>query len=116
MEQWSKALGGITQVSFKNSIPFKICSTENDGSLIDRPDFINITMPMYNLIECSGNYSDTSKSLWGFKWDDIVNNASVANDNNSPSFEYKASIVDDTANDGTKNGVKIAVPLKDWFE
>ena len=37
----------------------------------------------------------------------------MANDNKAPSFDYKASIVNDTANDGTKNGVKIAVPLKD---
>ena len=28
---------------------------------------INITMSMYNLIEYSDNYSDTSGSLWQFK-------------------------------------------------
>ena len=28
---------------------------------------INIAMPMYNLIEYSDNYSDTSESLWQFK-------------------------------------------------
>ena len=31
---------------------------------------------------------------------------------NSFSFKYKASIVDNTENNGIKNGVKIAVPLK----
>ena len=36
-------------------------------------------MPMYNLIEYSDNYSDTSGSLWGFKRDKIVNNADVTN-------------------------------------
>ena len=39
-------------------------------------------MPMYNLIEYSENYSDTSGSLWGFKRDKIDNNAEVTNDNN----------------------------------
>ena len=69
-------------------------------------------MPMYNLIEYSDNYSDTSGSLWQFKRDEITNNADVTNDNNAPSFKYKASIIGNTGNDGTKNGVKIAVPLK----
>ena len=31
----------------------------------------NIAMPMYNLIEYSDNYSDTSGSLWQFKRDEI---------------------------------------------
>ena len=69
-------------------------------------------MPVYNLIEYSDNYSDTSGSLWQFKRDEIINNADVTNDNNAPSFKYKASIIGNTGNDGTKNGVKIAVPLK----
>ena len=36
----------------------------------------------------------------------------MTNDNNAPSFKYKASIIGNTENNGTKNGVKIAVPLK----
>ena len=69
-------------------------------------------MPMYNLIEYSDNYSDTSGSLWNFKRDEIIDNADVANDNNALSCKYKASIIGNTENNGTKNGVKIAVPLK----
>ena len=46
-------------------------------------------MPMYNLIEDSDNYSDTSGSLWNFKRDEIVDNADVTNDHNAPSFKYK---------------------------
>ena len=69
-------------------------------------------MPMYNLIEYSNNYSDTSGSLWNFKRDEVINNADVTNDNNASSFKYKASIIGNTENNGTKNGVKIAVPLK----
>ena len=67
---------------------------------------------MYNLIEYSDNYSDTSGSLWNFKREEIINNADVANDNNAPSFKYKANLVGNTENNGTKNGVKVAVPLK----
>ena len=69
-------------------------------------------MAMYNLIEYKDNYSDTSGSLWDFKRDEINDNADVTNDNNAPSFKYKASIIGNTENNGTKNGVKIAASLK----
>ena len=69
-------------------------------------------MPMYNLIEYSDNYSDTSGSLWNFKRVEITNKANVNNDDNAPSFKYKSNIICDTKDDGTQNGVKIAVPLK----
>ena len=67
---------------------------------------------MYNLTEQSDNYSDTSGSLSGFKRDDITNNANVTNDDNASSFKYKASLITNTEANGTKKGVKIAVPLK----
>ena len=104
-----------TKVAFKNCAPFKKCSTEIDGTIVDEADFINITMPMYNLIEYSDNYSDTSESLWNFKRDEIINNADVTNGNNVPSFKYKANLIGNTVADGSnrkKEGVKIAVPLK----
>ena len=101
-----------TQVVFKNCAPFQKCRTEINETFVDETDFINITMPMYSLIEYSDNYSDTSGSLWQFKRDKISNNADVTNDNNTPSFKYKASVIGNTGDDGAKNGVKIAVPLK----
>ena len=100
-----------TQVVFKNCPPFEKCRTEINETFVDETDFINITMPMYNLIESSDNYSSTSESLWQFKRDEVVNNADVINDN-APSFKYKASLIGNTRNNGTKNGLKIAVPLK----
>ena len=72
-------------------------------TFIDEATHINITMSMYNLIEYSDNYSDTSGSLWQFKRDKIINNANVTNDNNAPSFKYKASIIGNTENNGRKN-------------
>ena len=62
-------------------------------TFVDYANFINITMPMYNLIEYSGNYSDTSGSLQGFKRDEIDNNPNVTNNDNTPSFKYKAVIL-----------------------
>ena len=59
-------------------------------------------MPVYNLIEYSDNYSDTSASLWDFKRGEIDNNANVTNDDNAPSFKYKASLIGNTETNGTK--------------
>ena len=101
-----------TQVVFKNCAPFEKCRTEINETFVDEADFINITMPMYNLTVYSDNYSDTSGSLWQFRRDEIINNADVTNDNNAPSFKYKASIIRNAEDNGTKSKVKIAVPLK----
>ena len=60
----------------------------------------------------SDNYSDTSRSLWQFKRDEIINDTNVTNNDNAPSFKYKATLIGNTENNGRKNGVKIAVPLK----
>ena len=36
----------------------------------------------------------------------------MSDDDNAPSFKYKASITGNTEDNGRKNGVKIALPLK----
>ena len=57
-------------------------------------------MPMYNLIEYSGNYSDTSGCLWNSKRDEIINNADVTNNDNALSFKYKTNLIGNTNADG----------------
>ena len=56
-------LAAVTQVAFKNCAPFKDCRTEVNEIFLNYIDFINIAIPMYNLIEYSDKYSDTSRSL-----------------------------------------------------
>ena len=53
-----------TMVAFKNWAPFKKCRRKINDTFAEEADFINIAMPMYNLIEYSDNYSDISGSLW----------------------------------------------------
>ena len=53
-----------TKVSFKNCTSFRKCRTEINEAFIDETEYINIAMPMYNLVEYSDNYSNTSGSLW----------------------------------------------------
>ena len=100
-----------TKVAFKNCAPFKKCRTEINETFVDDAEHINIAMPMYNLIEYSDNYSDTSGSLWQFKRHEIEGDVDLTVNgnhipNNSSSFKYKSSSIAD------RNGVKIAVPLK----
>ena len=100
-----------TKVAFKNCAPFKECRTEINGIFADNSRHINIAMTMYNMIEYSDNYSDTSGSLWQFKRDEIEGDVDLTVNaqhipNNSSSFKYKSSFITN------RNGVKIAVPLK----
>ena len=72
---------------------------------------------MYNLIELTDNYSETSGSLWQFKRDEQnMNNGNPANatTDDSTSFKYKSSFFKPlTADDnGVFKDVKIAVPIK----
>ena len=103
-----------TKVAFKNCAPFKKCKTEINETFVDEADIINITMPMYNVIEYSGNYSDATGSLWQFRRDEIKEDANLTI-NNASSFKYKVNLIGNTVADGAnrkKRNVKIAVPLK----
>ena len=51
------------KVMFKNCAPFTDCKSEINNVEIDNAKDIDTVMPMYNLIEHSGNYSETSGSL-----------------------------------------------------
>ena len=74
-------------------------------------------MPMYNLIEYSDDYSDTSESLWQFKRDEVPANNVDLTTNNSKSFKYKAALAGKTTDavnntSSTVKNTKIVVPLK----
>ena len=84
---------------------------------VDKANHIYIAMPMYNLIEYSDSYSDTSGNLWQFKRDEVpASNVDLTIDN-SQSFKYKAVLLGKTA-DAVANTncsvkeAKIVVPLK----
>ena len=111
------ATGGDTntRVAFKNCVPFRKCITHINDEHVDNADNLDIIMPMYNLIEYSDNYSDTSGSLWQFKRNEKnMKIGDPANAANSSSFKYKSGFFKQlTATDNRvfKNA-KIAVPLK----
>ena len=91
--QRKQPLNAATQISFKNCAPFKYFRSEINDTFLDYTGFINVAMPMYNLVENSDNYSDSSGILWSFKRDEVTDNSNVSNDNNAPSFIYETSIM-----------------------
>ena len=56
-----------TNVAFKNCAPFTRWVTHIKDELVEPDENFDIIMPMYNLIECSDNYGDSSGSLNLFK-------------------------------------------------
>ena len=103
-----------TQVAFKNFAWFTKCIIKLDGTTIDDAGDLDLVMPMYNPIEYSSNYSETTRSLWFYSKDDVTNfNEDIAN--NFKSSEYKAKLLENTVADGPNGIVRnatIAVLLK----
>ena len=51
------------KVIFKNCAPCTTCISETNNTQVNNAKDIDIVIPMYNLIECSDNYSKTSGSF-----------------------------------------------------
>ena len=59
-----------TNVAFKNCAPFTRCVTHINDEHVETAEKLDIIMPMYNLIEYSDNYADSSGRLCQFKRDE----------------------------------------------
>ena len=71
-----------TQVAFKNCALFTKCITKTDEATRDDSGDLDLVMPMYNLIECTSNYSETIGILWVYSKDEATNiNEDIVNDN-----------------------------------
>ena len=109
-----------TQVAFKNCAPFINCVTKIDGTTIDDAEDLDLVMSMYNFLEYSSNYSDTTGSLWFYSKGEANNfNANIVHNVAFKSFVYKTKLVEETEaqpapnnNNGVLKNAKIAVPLK----
>ena len=104
-------------VAFKNCAPFSTCATNIYGIFVDETNHIYIVMSIYNLIEYSDNYSDTSASLWQFKREEVPANNADLTINNSQSFKYEAALLGKTADavnntNSSAKEAKIIFPLK----
>ena len=66
------AVGGNenTPIVFKDCAPFSRCATHINDEHVRTAENLDIIMPMYNLLEYSENYADSSGSLCQFKRDE----------------------------------------------
>ena len=105
-----------TRLALKNCAPFTKCNLEINDEHVDTGENLDIVMPMYNLIEYSDNYQDSSATLYQYKRDEPPEADAVADltVNNSSSFKYKVSLSGNPDLDGAiaKRSVKVVVPLK----
>ena len=62
-----------TQVAFKNCAVVTLRITNVDEITIDETEDLDIAMPIYNLIQYSSNYSETSGQLWFYSKDKATN-------------------------------------------
>ena len=105
-----------TRLALKNCAPFTKCNLEINDEHIDTADNLDIVMPIYNLIEYSDNYQDSSATLYQYKRDEPPEDNAIDDltANNSNSFKYKVSLLGNpvVADNIVKISVKVVVPLK----
>ena len=107
-------------MALKNCAPFTKCNLEINDEHVDTAENLDIVMPMYNLIEYSDTYQDSSATLYQYKRDEPAE-ANAIDDltaDNSSSFKYKIKLLGNvTEVDGDAAGVRrlnvnVVVPLK----
>ena len=67
---WLRLAGNAnnnTKLALKNCAPFTKCNLEINDEHVDTAENLDIVMPMYNLIEYSDNYQDSSATLYQYK-------------------------------------------------
>ena len=110
------AANANTRSALKNCAPFTKCNLEINDEHVDTAENLDITMPMYNLIEFSDKYEDSSATLYQYNRDEPPE-ANAINDlttDTSSSFKYKVSLLGNPILDGniTKRSAKVVLPLK----
>ena len=112
----AEAADANTRLTIKNCAPFTKCNLEINDEHVDTAENLDIVMPMYNLIEYSDNYQNSSGTLYQYKRDEPPEAEAAADlkGNNSSSFKYKVSLLGNPDLDGAiaKRSVKVVVPLK----
>ena len=62
-----------TELAFKNYALFTKCITKIDEATLDDAENLDLVLLLYNLIECSSNYSETTRSLRFCSKDEATN-------------------------------------------
>ena len=83
-----------TRLALKNCAPFTKCNLEINDEHVDTAENLDIVLPMYNLIEYSDNYQDSSATLYQYKRDELPEDDAVSDltADNSDSLKYKINL------------------------
>ena len=73
-EAANAANSAATTLALQNCAPFTKCNLEVNDEHVDTAENLDIVMPMYNLIEYSDNYQDSSSALYQYKRDEPPDN------------------------------------------
>ena len=110
------AANANTRLALKNCAPFTKCNLEINDKHVDTAENVDISMPMYNLIEYSDNYQDSSVTLYQYKQDEPPEADAIADltADSSNSFKYKVKLLGNPVLHGNiaKKSVRVVVPLK----
>ena len=95
---------------FKNCASFTNCISKINNTQIDNAEYIDIVMPMCNLIEYSDNYSKISGSLWQYCKDipAVDNNGNIVDFNGAnaiDSFNFKTKITSQIADNNNNENI-----------
>ena len=84
-----------TRVAIKNYHPFTRTSFKLNDEQVDTADNLDLTMNLYNMLEYSDNYADTTGSLYQYKRPEPRdNNGNVGNLGTAlSSFKYQSGLV-----------------------
>ena len=86
-----------TRVAIKNCQPFIRTTFKLNDEQVDTADNLDLLMNLYNMLEYSDNYADTTGSLSQYKRPEKSkgNNNALADltVNNSSSFEYQSGLI-----------------------
>ena len=58
-------------LAFKNNAPFINCISKINGVQIDNAEYLDVVMPMHNLLEYRKNYKKTTSSFWNYYRDEV---------------------------------------------
>ena len=97
-------------VAFKNCASFRTYDVTVNDEHIGKAKDLDIVMPMYNLLEYSDNYQNSTGNLYQFERDEPPNdNANVAND--TTSLVYKSKLIKGNDNNNGNNVKSVELPL-----
>ena len=101
-----------TKAAFKNCHPFTKSKIHLNDKHVEDADNLDLIMNMYNLIEYSDSYSDSTDSLCQYKRQGPLENNTNLTDA-SPTFKYKSSLLGDSTEvvEGTNPSIPLAQRL-----